>query len=102
MKVISPKIKAASIAISKKLFDILQPDANFVTQIPNRHLSVQSAPHPYFIFEELPLRRIVCDLKERQMNLREPDKQLMEEYQNIFSMLIQQENPVLIYISLES
>ncbi len=99
MKVISPKLKAASIAVKKKLYDILQKDANFISQIPNRYEGFQLKPKPYFILEENMLQKIAFELKEKHLNSGRPDEELLEECNQIISLL-QKENPVLIFVSL--
>lgn len=98
MKIVSTNLKTASIRVSKKLNDIIKVDASFVSQIPARHASVQTEPLPYFIFEQEPLKRIVYELKEKEMKLREPNRELVQECNKIFSFILK-ENPVLLCIS---
>jgi hypothetical protein len=99
MQIINSKLPAASIAVKKELYDILKKDANYISQIPERFKGWQSKEQPYFIFEENMLKTIVLELKEKEMNLKQPNKDVVDQCSKIISLLINQK-PFLIFVSL--
>lgn len=92
-------MKAASIAVSVELFNILKEEAGYISQIPRRYASVQSKPLPYYIFEEEPLHRIISEMKEKQMSSKKPEMEKVIEYNKILDVL-QKERPVLIFCTM--
>lgn len=98
MNLISTKVKTSSIAIPLFLFDALQANASFISQIPDTYKGFQLKPNPYFIMEEPLLLRLVCELLERELNKREQNKYLIQECSAVKSLLVR-EKPFLIYVS---
>ena len=101
MKLLNPKLPVASIVVKKYLFDILEADANYVSNIPNYFKSFQSKPHPYFFLEEANLMRIVKGLRDDEMNkTKSPqNKELIDDCNQIIYLLVNVK-PFLIFISL--
>ena len=98
MKVISPQIKTLSIAVSLKMFDTLQPNANYISQIPETFKGFQTKQHPYFIMEENMLIRILSDMKERELQKRVQNKERLSECVDILTLILK-EKPALIFFS---
>ena len=105
MTITSANLKASSIRVTQKMYDILKPQANFISQIPQRFLSIPTTPSPYFIFEQLPLERICEERKALEFgNITSKhewkgDREIIDECVAILGF-IEKEQPVLIYISL--
>lgn len=99
MKVLANHLPASSIAVKKELFDFLNKEANYISQIPQRYTSFQSKPHPYFILEGEPLKTLMSERKEQQMQLKQPNKEILAECNGILKLLLQFK-PHLIFVTL--
>jgi hypothetical protein len=87
MKVLANRLCASSIAVKKELFDFLNKEANYISQIPQRYTNFQTKPHPYFIIEGEPLKRLMEERKEKQMQLKQPNKEIIAECDGILKLL---------------
>ena len=101
MKVVNSNAKAISLSISLSLFDKLQPNASFVSQIPESFKNFQTKAQPYFIMERNPLLRILSELREKELNSNqqtEIGKLTVLECSEITGFVLK-EKPVLIFFS---
>ena len=99
MEVINNKLSAASIAVTKELFNQLKACSHFIGGIPEKNKGWQITPLPYFILQEQDLLTFATETLEKEYSSKTPNKELINSCDDMIRLL-HKDKPKLIFVTL--